>query len=207
MKRTTVVIALSLLLILTSDVISAATPSSQDDGQPYTVQSGDWLVKLAEGFYGDPMAWPTIWEATNLKSQQDSTYTFIPNPDLITIGQKLWIPSTPVLDSFSPKGLPSINCSSFGDERAVAALGYCTYCVNCDTELSHVDLTNGEQALRVTYSLPPHPTPGWDNWLSIRREPGIWRNLSKYPGLKLRLRVEKPTNALFRISLPYKMNG
>jgi LysM repeat protein len=70
----------------------AAPPSQSEDGQEYIVQAGDWLSKLAQAYYGDPLAYPVIVEATNAKAVQDDSFAVIENPDLIEVGQKLWIP-------------------------------------------------------------------------------------------------------------------
>jgi hypothetical protein len=70
-----------------------ATPTpTEPGGQPYVVQGGDWLSKLALKFYGDMFAYPIIFEATNLKAEEDSSFATLFDPDLIEIGQKLWIP-------------------------------------------------------------------------------------------------------------------
>lgn len=65
---------------------------SQADGQAYIVQADDWLSKLADKFYGDMFTYPAIVEATNAEAAQDDSFAVIDNPDLIEIGQKLWIP-------------------------------------------------------------------------------------------------------------------
>jgi phosphonate transport system substrate-binding protein len=57
------------------------------------VQADDWLSKLADKFLGDLFAWPAIWEATNAKAAADDSYTRIINPNVIDVGQKLYIPS------------------------------------------------------------------------------------------------------------------
>lgn len=87
--------------------ITAATPEVEqpgeaaegegapaEGGQAYIVQADDWLSKIANKFFGDPFAYPAIVEATNAKAVEDSTFLVITNPDLIEIGQKLWIPAT-----------------------------------------------------------------------------------------------------------------
>jgi len=51
------------------------------------------LSRLSDKFYGDLLAYPVIVEATNAKAAEDDTYTFITDPDVIEIGQKLWIPT------------------------------------------------------------------------------------------------------------------
>lgn len=92
MKKSFVLLLLALVLssLLASLLASAAT--AQEAGQEYIVQADDWLSKLAEKNYGDVLAWPIIWEATNAKSAEDDSFTFIENPNIIEVGQKLWIP-------------------------------------------------------------------------------------------------------------------
>lgn len=63
------------------------------EGREYTVQREDWLSKLAEKEYGDPLAFPAIVEATNAKAAEDSSFAVIDNPDLIEVGQKVWLPT------------------------------------------------------------------------------------------------------------------
>jgi iron(III) transport system substrate-binding protein len=57
------------------------------------IQADDWLSKLAEKFYGDPLAYPAIVEATNARAAGDTSYSAINNPDSIEVGQKLFIPT------------------------------------------------------------------------------------------------------------------
>lgn len=61
--------------------------------QEYIVQRDDWLSKLSDKFYGDILAYPAIVRATNAKSETDDSFTFIEDPDVIEVGQKLWIPT------------------------------------------------------------------------------------------------------------------
>ena len=96
MKKS-LLIALLLHLLFTFQVTGAiptsATPPAQDAaGQIYIVQADDWLSIIAEKFYGDPLTYPAIVEATNRKEAEDNTFQRIDNPDVIEIGQKLWIP-------------------------------------------------------------------------------------------------------------------
>ncbi len=62
-------------------------------GQEHIVQAGEWLSKLAKQFYDDSSLWRAIWHATNAKSADDPSFTYIEDPNLIQPGQKLWIPS------------------------------------------------------------------------------------------------------------------
>ena len=84
----------SVLLMGGASVAQAAPPAqTEGEGQEYVVQADDWLSKIADKFYGDLLAYPTIVEATNAKAAEDSSFAMIDNPDVIEIGQKLWIPA------------------------------------------------------------------------------------------------------------------
>jgi len=83
--------ALTLLVVLLPVVSVAAPPP--DNGQAYVVQADDWLSKLADKFYGDPPAYLLIFEATNAKSAEDDSYVPIADPNVIEVGQKLFIPT------------------------------------------------------------------------------------------------------------------
>ncbi len=62
------------------------------------VQRDDWLSNLAEKFYGDLFAYPVIYAATNAKSAEDNTYTFIEDEDLIEPGWKLCLVGVPIAE-------------------------------------------------------------------------------------------------------------
>ncbi len=88
MKR---VLSVLLLVVI---LFSIAVPMvGAEGGTDYVVQKDDWLSKLADKFLGDIFAWPAIWEATNAKAETDSSYAHIDNPNIIEVGQKLYIPS------------------------------------------------------------------------------------------------------------------
>ena len=90
------VLAALLLFALTAVTVSAVGPLPQGVGQEYTVKAGDWLSKIAEKYYGDMTALMIIGEATNAKAAEDSSFATITDPDLIEVGQKLWIPGVTV---------------------------------------------------------------------------------------------------------------
>ncbi|HXW01037.1 MAG TPA: ABC transporter substrate-binding protein [Anaerolineae bacterium] len=92
MKKLVALLLLGLCLTLVATGIASAAPLPQAGGQEYIVQADDWLSKLAEKNYGDVLAWPVIWEATNAKAAEDDSFAQIENPNLIEVGQKLWIP-------------------------------------------------------------------------------------------------------------------
>lgn len=57
------------------------------------VQADDWLSKIADKFFGDPLAFPAIADATNAKAATDESYAQIDNVDVIEVGWKLCIPT------------------------------------------------------------------------------------------------------------------
>lgn len=91
-KVSSLLMVVLCLLVLMTGVAHAAAPLPQEGGQQYVVQADDWLSKLAEKNYGDVLAWPVIWKATNAKAAEDDSFAVIPNPNVIEVGQKLWIP-------------------------------------------------------------------------------------------------------------------
>jgi Cu-Zn family superoxide dismutase len=97
MRRKTVTLILLMSLLLAGGLAGrlglAQAQTEAADGEEYIVQADDWLSKLADKFYGDILAYPTIVEATNAMAAEDDSFTMIDNPDLIEIGQKLWIPT------------------------------------------------------------------------------------------------------------------
>lgn len=93
-----VVLAVVLILMLAVSV-SAAPPAQTSDGQEYVVQANDWLSKLALKYYGDMFAFDKIVDATNAKAAEDDSFVVIDNPDLIEVGQKLWIPAAEMVST------------------------------------------------------------------------------------------------------------
>ena len=95
-KTVSLIVLTGVLLVGALGVAQAAPPAQTEaEGQEYIVQADDWLSKLADKFYGDIFAYPSIVEATNAKAAEDDSFAVIDNPDLIEIGQKLWIPNAP----------------------------------------------------------------------------------------------------------------
>lgn len=96
------IVYVSLLIALTtltlmSGSVGAAPPAQGSEGQEYIVQAGDWLSKISEKYYGDILSYPFIFEATNRKAAQDTSFAVIVDPDLIEVGQKLWLPPASAL--------------------------------------------------------------------------------------------------------------
>ncbi len=94
MKKSILLITF-FVITLTANVALAAPPSQEAEGELYIVQADDWLSKIALKYYGDMFAYPPIVAATNTKAATDDSFTSIDNPDLIEVGQKLWLPTQP----------------------------------------------------------------------------------------------------------------
>jgi len=93
MKRIVQLILISLTLLFVVGVASAAPPAQEEDeGQVYIVKAGDGLIQLAREFFGDGSAFMRIVEATNGMAASDNTYREISDPNIILVGQKLWVP-------------------------------------------------------------------------------------------------------------------
>jgi ABC-type transport system substrate-binding protein len=92
MKRFSLFVLLILILALLPATAIAAPPQA-GEGTAYTVQADDWLSKLAEKEYGDPLAFDAIVFFNNLMAKADSAYTPITNPNVIEVGQTIYLPS------------------------------------------------------------------------------------------------------------------
>ena len=90
----------SLLTLLMYSVGLAAPPRQessqvQDAGQEYVVKAGDWLSKISQTFLGSSSAYAIIVAATNAKAESDPRFARIVDPNVIEVGQRLWIPKNP----------------------------------------------------------------------------------------------------------------
>lgn len=70
----------------------SASADSDEDGQAHFVGPGESLETIAEKYYENALAYPTIIEATNEKADGDSSFAKIEDPRLIYPGQKIWVP-------------------------------------------------------------------------------------------------------------------
>ena len=93
-KVTALLLPISLMATTTLSAFGAPAHQAENCSQDYVVQANDWLSKLAEKQYGDPLAYPTIVEATNAAAAGDDSFAVIDNPDLIEVGWKLCLPET-----------------------------------------------------------------------------------------------------------------
>jgi peptide/nickel transport system substrate-binding protein len=87
-KRLCLFVLLALIIAMLPATVAAA-----GEGTAYTVQADDWLSKLAEKEYGDPLAFDAIVFFNNQMAAADSTYTAITNPNVIDVGQTIYLPS------------------------------------------------------------------------------------------------------------------
>lgn len=83
-------IALAIILLAGLAANQVLAQEAPQCGQEYTVQAGDWLSKIAEKYFGDPLAFQQIVDANN--AQSDDQYPDIANPDLIEPGLLLCLP-------------------------------------------------------------------------------------------------------------------
>jgi tungstate transport system substrate-binding protein len=83
----------ALIFTLLPASVAVAAPPAQAEGKVYTVQKDDWLSKIAEKEYGDPLVYPAIVYYNNLKAKDDSTFAQIDNPDLIEVGWTIYVPT------------------------------------------------------------------------------------------------------------------
>ena len=90
-KKTLVNLFLVLAMLLTMVGTASAAPSAQEE-LTYTVKLGDNLWTLAEKYLGSGPAYWAIFDATNAKYAEDSSFAHIENPNLIHPGWKLLIP-------------------------------------------------------------------------------------------------------------------
>ena len=112
MKHVLITTGIVIFVLALNPSLGLAQPP---DGEQYIVQADDWLSKIAEKEYGDPLAYTAIVEATNAKAAEDGSFAVILNPDIIEIGQKLWIPDSPdVTDFVQPGAFLPTSCETFG---------------------------------------------------------------------------------------------
>ena len=74
MKKATQVISVGLLLALLVTLMPGHTLAQGIACETeVTVQADDWLSKLADKFYGDPLAFPAIVAATSAQASSEVT--------------------------------------------------------------------------------------------------------------------------------------
>ncbi len=94
-----VLMATVSLMMNSNQSVSAAPALQAPDGQAYVVQADDWLSKIADKFLSDSLAFDLIVEATNTKAAEDDSFATIDDPNLIEVGQQIWIPTSGTVTS------------------------------------------------------------------------------------------------------------
>ncbi|RMF02668.1 MAG: ABC transporter substrate-binding protein [Chloroflexi bacterium] len=90
-KQVIAAVVLLLLLVQVTPTTAQTQPDEIVCKRDVIVQIDDWLSKLSDKFYGDVLAFPAIFEATNAKAKIDDSYATIDDVDLIEPGWKLCI--------------------------------------------------------------------------------------------------------------------
>jgi len=91
-KKTLISLVLALVMLLSLVSAASSAPPAQEE-MIYTVKLGDNLWTLAEKYLGSGPAYWAIVGATNAKHDEDSSFAYIEDPNLIHPGWKLLIPS------------------------------------------------------------------------------------------------------------------
>jgi simple sugar transport system substrate-binding protein len=91
---------LAALVFTLLPTAAVAAPPVQEGGTVYTIQKDDWLSKLADKEYGDPLAYPAIVYYNNLKAAEDSTFTHIEDPEFIEVGWTVYMPTAEEATTF-----------------------------------------------------------------------------------------------------------
>lgn len=82
----------TLILLVLGGVLAVTASAQSTPPEAYIVQADDWLSKIAEKYYGDPLSYPVIVTATNAAVATDPDIQRIDDPDRIEVGQMLLIP-------------------------------------------------------------------------------------------------------------------
>jgi nucleoid-associated protein YgaU len=77
----------------TAEPESTADAAESTAGQAYVVQPGDTLTALAQEYLGSETRYKEIVAATNEMAKQDPAYKQITDPNMIVVGQQIWIPA------------------------------------------------------------------------------------------------------------------
>lgn len=108
MKKLYFVVSFVVLIVLATALTPAHLVAQTEVTceQDVMVQADDSLSSLAGKFYGDPLAFRAIAEATNSKAATDNSYATINNLNVLEVGWKLCIPSSEdaqtILNSLGP---------------------------------------------------------------------------------------------------------
>ncbi len=103
-KKSVALLIVFLLLVGLVPATILAAPPMQGEGTVYTVQKDDWLSRIAEKEYGDPLAYTAIVHYNNLKAAEDESFTIISDPNSIEVGWTIFLPATADAEAFMAEG-------------------------------------------------------------------------------------------------------
>lgn len=110
--RVTVFRIITLLALLTLAPTAALAQDEVACQSDVVVQADDWLSKIADKFYGNPLAFPAIAEATNAKAAADDSYALIENVDLIEPGWRLCVPDATYAETILSESMAEATASA-----------------------------------------------------------------------------------------------
>ena len=95
-----------VVLVLTLLPAAAVAAPSLQGGETYTIQADDWLSKIAEKQYGDPLAYSAIVYYNNLQAAEDETINVIEDPNSVEVGWTIFLPSPEEATAFMIGNVP-----------------------------------------------------------------------------------------------------
>lgn len=75
-------------------------------GSTYTIQADDWLSKLADKQYGDPLAYTAIVYYNNKQAEADESLTVIEDPNTIEVGWTVYLPTAEEANAYLIGNIP-----------------------------------------------------------------------------------------------------
>jgi glucose/arabinose dehydrogenase len=138
---------ISFLMILFFLTFSAV-PVSQIQAAPnctdeVVVQADDWLSKIADRFYSNPLAYEVIFEATNEMAVEDNSFATITDPNVIEPGWKLCIVSPAEATGLLDQSSIDTTTTTTGQSDQT----------NADTPMSDTAAPEADQPVRVGLEL------------------------------------------------------
>ncbi len=97
---------LAALILVLLPTIAVAAPPLQG-GNNYTIQADDWLSKLADKEYGNPLAYTAIVFYNNQKAAEDATFNLIEDPDNIEVGWTVYLPTAEEANAYLIGNIPA----------------------------------------------------------------------------------------------------
>jgi peptide/nickel transport system substrate-binding protein len=113
-------IGLLAVALLPSSIIAA--PPLQGEGKIYTIQKDDTLGKIADKEYGDVAAYTAIVHYNNQKTAEDSSLTFLANPDSVEVGWTIYLPTPEEVEAFLAEGGALAIPTEFNEAPMLAAM-------------------------------------------------------------------------------------